>query len=127
MKTVLDTSVLIGGSLDRVDGDLAISAATIAELNFGVLVTDDPDVRAQRLTLLNGVQGRFRPTPMDEAVAFSYGVLAAATVRAGRQPRRRQFDLVIAATAHAHHARLATANYVDVSHLSTLITIIAGD
>lgn len=124
MRTVLDTSVLIGGTAKRVEGELAISAATLAELNFGVLITEDADERAKRLAHLNIIQGRSRAIPMDDAVAVSYAVLAAATVRAGRQPRRRQFDLVIAATAHAHRARLATADYDDVSHLSHLIDII---
>jgi hypothetical protein len=42
--------------------------------------------------------------PVDEAVADSYGRLGAAVVRAGRRPRTRAMDLLIAATAHAHDA-----------------------
>lgn len=34
MRTVLDTSVLIGDSLDRVAGEVAISAISLAELHF---------------------------------------------------------------------------------------------
>ena len=44
MRTVLDTSVLLLGEPPQIDGDLAISAVTLAELHFGVLVTDDATV-----------------------------------------------------------------------------------
>ena len=43
----------------------------------------------------------FDALPMDDAVAVSYGRRAAALVDAGRQPRRRVMDLLIAATPHA--------------------------
>jgi len=39
-------------------------------------------------------------------VARSYGRLAAATASIGRKPRGRVMDVLIAATAHAHGARL---------------------
>ena len=42
-------------------------------------------------------------------MSVSYGRLAAAVVDAGRHPRRRVMDLLIAATAHAHGARLVAA------------------
>lgn len=124
MRTILDTSVLIGEPLSGLGGELAVSVASLAELQFGVLVSDDPVARAIRLQRLSRVQLRFKALPMDEAVAGSYAMLAAATVRAGRQPRRRAFDLVIAATAHAHGARLATMNVVDVEHLANVIDIV---
>jgi len=124
VKVVLDTSVLIAGPNVSVPGDLAISAASIAELQFGVLITDDATVRAHRLTRLTRILQVFAPLPFDTRVAASYGELAAATVRAGRQPRRRQLDLVVAATAHAYSAHLATANLADVAHLSDLIDLI---
>jgi len=92
MRAVLDTSVLIATELPRLDGDLAISAAALAELHFGVLVTRDPATRAERLGRLLGLQRRFDALPVDEAVAASYGRLSAAVVAAGRQPRSRVLD-----------------------------------
>jgi prevent-host-death family protein len=53
------------------------------------------------------------------------GRLAAAVVDAGRQPRRRVMDLLIAATAHAHGARLYTRNIDDFDGLQDLVEIIA--
>jgi len=122
-RTILDTSVLIHDEGRGIGGRLAISVASIAELRFGVLVADD-SVRAVRLERLTRVQRMFDALPMDEAVAAGYAELAAATVRAGRQPRRRGLDLVIAATALAHSARLATANIDDLIHLEGLVELI---
>ncbi len=124
MRTVLDTSVLLLGEPPQIDGDLAISAITLAELHFGVLVTDDAAKRAQRLGRLAAIVRAFEPLPVDSAVAASYGELAAATRRSGRKAQPRALDLIIAATAHAHGARLATANPADVRHLDGLIAIV---
>lgn len=124
MKAVLDTSVLIATDVPRLAGELAISAAALAELHFGVLVTTDAAVRAQRLRRLSEFQRRFTALPVDEAVATSYGQLAAAVVAAGRQPRARVMDLLIAATAHAHSARLYTRNPRDLAGIEDLIEIV---
>ena len=55
---------------------------------------------------------------------MSYGRLATAVVHAGRQPRRRVEDLLIAATAHAHQARLYTRNGADFSGFEDLVDIV---
>lgn len=124
MLSILDTSALIADRLDPVEGDLGISVVSIAELQFGVLVAPDEQRRAQRLARLSMILRSFEPLPVDSAVAASYGELAAATHRAGRKKTARSLDLMIAATAHAHHARLITANVRDVAHLSDLIEIV---
>lgn len=124
MKAVLDTSVLIAADVPPLEGELAISAAALAELHFGVLVTTDPAVRAQRLRRLSDFQRRFTALPVDEAVATSYGQLAAAVAAVGRQPRSRVIDLLIAATAHAHSARLYTRNPSDLTGIEHLIEIV---
>src|SRR3954463_438299 len=110
MKALLDTSVLIAADVPELDGELAISVASLAELHFGVLVTADGATRAERLRRLLALQRRFDALPVDDDVASSYGQLAAAVVESGRQPRSRVMDLLIAATAHAHGARLYTRN-----------------
>jgi len=123
MIAVLDTSVLIAADVPPLAGDLAISSASLAELHFGVLVARDLDVRTERLRRLSVLQAHFSPLPVDEAVAASYGALAAAVAAAGRQPRARVMDLLVAATAHAHSARLYTRNAEDLRGLEELLDI----
>lgn len=122
-RAILDTSVIIAGDIAPIPGELAISAITLAELQFGVLVAKSADVRAERLRRLSLLQQHFDALPVDGAVTISYGRLAAAVVEAGRQPRRRVMDLLIAATAHAHGARLYTRNPDDFAGLENLIDI----
>lgn len=121
---ILDTSVVIADQVAPIPGDLAISAITLAELNFGVLVATSTKVRAERLRRLSLLQQRFDALPVDEAVAVSYGRLASAVVEAGRRPRRRAMDLLIAATAHAHDAKLYTRNAADLAGLEGLMDIV---
>ncbi|MCK9894819.1 type II toxin-antitoxin system VapC family toxin [Frankia sp. AgB32] len=107
-----------------IPGELAVSVISIAELQFGVLVARTPEARANRLARLSALQRRFAPLPVDDAVADSYGRLAARVVEIGRQPRARTMDLLIAATAHAHGASVYTRNAADLAGLEDLITIV---
>jgi toxin FitB len=122
VRAILDTSVLLAPSVQPLEGELAISAVSLADLQFGVLVTNDPSTRANRLRRLTEFQRRFTALPIDDSVAASYGQLAAAVSTAGR--RVRATDLLIAATAHAHRARLYTRNAVDLAGLEDLIDIV---
>jgi toxin FitB len=125
VRAILDTSVVIGTDVAPLEGELAISAATLAELHFGVLVTADANIRAERLRRLSELQRHFDAIPVDEAVATSFGELAAAVAASGRQPRARVMDLLIAATAHAHSARLYTRNASDLTGVEHLIEVMA--
>jgi predicted nucleic acid-binding protein len=125
VKALLDTSVLIATGVPALDGELAISAVSLAELHFGVMVTADNTTRAERLRRLTMLQRSFDALPVDDGVAASYGRLSAAVAHAGRQPRSRAFDLLIAATAHAHEARLYTRNAADLIGLDDLLEIVA--
>lgn len=122
-RGLLDTSVVIAEDVAPIPGVLAISTVTLAELHFGVLVARAAGVRAERLRRLSVLHRRFDALPLDEVVAASYGQLAAAVVQAGRQPRRRTMDLLIAATAHAHDAVLYTRNPDDFAGLGDLIDV----
>jgi toxin FitB len=124
MRAVLDTSVVIAHDVPKLPGELAISVATLAELHFGVLITTNPAIRAERLRRLTVLQHRFDALPVDEAVAVSYGRLAAEVAHSGRQPRSRVMDLLIAATAHAHDARLYTRNSEDLKGLGHHLEIV---
>jgi predicted nucleic acid-binding protein len=125
MRAVLDTNLVIATDVPQLDDELAISVVTIAELHFGVLVARESSVRAERLRRLSVLQRIFDPLPVDDAVAASYGQLAAAVVAAGRTPRARTMDLLIAATAHAHGARLYTRNVDDFAGLDHLVDVVA--
>lgn len=124
MRVLLDTNLVIATDVPSLDGELAISIITVAELHFGVLVAREPDVRAQRLRRLSVLQREFDPLPVDDAVAASYGQIAAAVAATGRQPRARTMDLLIAATAHAHDARLCTRNVADFVGLDGLVDVV---
>jgi hypothetical protein len=126
MRALLDTSIVIATDVGELEGDLAISSVTLAELHFGVLVARNPATRAERLRRLSVLQHRFDALPLDDAVAASYGEIAAAVVQAGRQPRARTMDLLIAATAHAHSARLYTRNpddFIGVDKHVEIVTV----
>ena len=125
MRAVLDTNLVIATDVAPLEGELAVSVVTVAELHFGVLVAQDQATRAERLRRLSVLQRTFDPLPVDDAVAASYGQLAARVVAAGRQPRARVMDLLIASTAHAHDARLYTRNAADFTGLNDLVEIVA--
>ena len=116
--------MLIATDVPALAGELAISAASLAELYFGVMVTADSATRAERLRRLTILQRTFDALPIDDAVAASYGRLVSAVVNAGRQPRSRAFDLLIAATAHAHGARLYTRNAADIVGIEDLVEVV---
>ena len=124
VRALLDTSSVIATDVDALEGEVAISAVTLAELHFGVLVARDADTRAERLRRLSLLQRRFDALPLDEAVAASYGQIAAAVAQAGRQPRARSMDLLIAATVHAHSARLYTRNPDDFIGADKIVEIV---
>jgi len=124
-RGVLDTSVLTATDVQPLPGELAISVISLAELHYGVLVATSAETRAVRLKRLTGLSKRFDPLPVDEAVVDSYGRLAAKVVDAGRRPRGRVMDLLIAATAHAHQAVLYTRNGEDLRDLEDLVDIVS--
>jgi predicted nucleic acid-binding protein len=122
VRALLDTSVLIGSTAP---GDLegGISAASLAELHFGVLVAGDADERARRAQRLGVIEATFDPLPIDAAVAREWGRLAAAVSARGGQPRRRAVDLAIAATANVAAVPLLTHNADDFELISDLVTV----
>jgi predicted nucleic acid-binding protein len=124
MKAVLDTSVLIGGGWSSLPGaEPAISAVSIAELHFGLLVAD-AKTRAVRANRLGLIEARFpEPLPLDDRVGRLLGELQAAVAERGGQPRRRLADLAIAATAKAHDAVLLTANAKDFKLIDDLVAV----
>lgn len=125
MRAVLDTSVVIAPDVSPLEGELAISAVTLAELHYGVLIARDERGRAERLRRLALVERSFDPLPVDATVARAFGRVAAAVVGHGRNPRPRAMDLLIAATALAHDARLYTRNAADLAGVEALLDVVA--
>ena len=108
---VLDTSVFIaveqGRGLSRsLPDQVGVSVVTLAELELGVLMARDADVRALRLTTLLRVREQASGLPIDERVSSAYARLAAGELSAGRRPRVN--DTWIAATAVVHGAEVWT-------------------
>ncbi len=124
VRAILDTSIVVATDVPPLAGELALSSITLAELQFGVLIAKDQASRAERLRRLLFIERTFDALPVDGAVAESYGRVAAAIVEAGRQPRARSMDLLIAATAHAHSARLYTRNAADFVGLEDLVDVV---
>jgi toxin FitB len=122
MALLLDTSVLIHGHSDPLD-KVAISAVSVAELHFGVLVAPDDDARALRLQRLATIEEAFFPLPFNTDVARECGRLHAAVAQRGGKPRRRSFDLAIAATANVHGVPLLTHNAADFSLIDDLVDV----
>ena len=122
--TVLDTSVVIASGVEPLTGDLAVSAVTLAELHFGVLVASEHATRAERPRRLSILQRQFYPLPVDDKVAARSGRLVAAVVAAWRQPRACTMDLLIAATAHAHGVRLHTQDADDLIGVGDLLAVV---
>jgi len=122
VRALLDTSVLIGAESP---GDLegAISAASLAELHFGVLVARNADERARRAQRLGIIEATFDPLAIDAAVAREWGRLAAAVTDRGGRPRRRAMDLAIAATANVAGVPLVTHNAADLQIIDDLVAV----
>lgn len=122
MRVLLDTSVLIGGHPPE-DVEAAISVASITELHFGLLVTDDAEERARRTDRLAAVEAVFDPIPITVEIGRGWGRLAAAVARRGGKPRRRRIDLAIAATALAEGVPLLTHNVADFEIIKDLVDV----
>lgn len=133
---LVDTNILILRA--RIDpGDLpdemAVSAITLAELSAGPHLVrsnenqseyDEYEERARRTDVLQRVENEFDPIPFGADAARIYGRLSAGTVAAGRTPRRRIADLLIAATAVAEGLALYTTNPDDFRGLESVVTVV---
>jgi predicted nucleic acid-binding protein len=110
---VLDTSIIAALRLydsAELPETFLITAITLGELSYGPHATDDPLKRAGRVAVLQHVESTFEPLPYDHHAARLYGQICAAVRAAGRQPRKRASDLMIAATAASNGLPLYTAN-----------------
>jgi hypothetical protein len=124
---VVDTNVIAALRLyDRSEfpDTIFITAITLGELSYGPHATDDPVKRAGRVGVLQHVEATFDPLPYDQAAARLYGQIAAAVRAAGREPRKRAPDLMIAATAASNRLPLYTANPDDFKGAETFVEVV---
>jgi predicted nucleic acid-binding protein len=124
---VVDTNVIAALRLyDRSEfpDTIFITAITLGELSYGPHATDDPVKRAGRVGVLQQVEATFDPLPYDQAAARLYGQIAAAVRAAGREPRKRASDLMIAATAASNQLPLYTANPDDFKGAETFVEVV---
>jgi predicted nucleic acid-binding protein len=112
LRGVLDTSVFTAGererplAVERLPDEAAVSVVTLAELQLGVHMAVDVEVRARRLETVRAVQATYVALPIDEAVAAAFAELVATARGAGHRPKVQ--DTWIAATARAHAAAVYT-------------------
>ncbi|WP_163508742.1 type II toxin-antitoxin system VapC family toxin [Fodinicola acaciae] len=124
---LLDTNVLIlRRRIDHADlpDTMSISAVTLAELSAGPHHTDDPEERSKRLDVLQRAEAEFDPLPFDTEAARAFGRVVAAVLAAGRRPRGRMTDLMIASVAVAHRLPIYTTNPADFAGLDKLLTVV---
>ncbi|WP_233605739.1 type II toxin-antitoxin system VapC family toxin [Micromonospora sp. Llam0] len=128
MHGLLDTNILIlRRQIDhtRLPDSMSISAVTLAELSAGPHHTDNPVERARRLDVLQRAESEFDPLPFDAEAARAFGRVVAAVLAAGRKPRARTADLMIASIAIGNRLPLYTTNPDDFAGLDGLVTVVS--
>lgn len=124
---LFDTNILIHwAQLDpaALPQDGAITTITIAELAAGVHAARDAAARGERLEKLQRAESVFEPLPFDIAAARAYGRVIAAVRAAGRSPRARVADQMIASIAVARGLPVFTTNPKDYAGLDDLVAIL---
>lgn len=133
---LLDTNIVILRKwLDPAElpDEVAITAITLAELSAGPHEVrrneeqsdyDEHAERGRRLDILQRAENEFDPIPFATEAARLYGRVCAAVISAGRKPRRRVADLMIAAIAIAEELPLFTTNPDDYRGLDGLLTVV---
>lgn len=124
---LLDTNILVlRRRLNHAElpAVMSISAITLAELSAGPHHTDDPEERSRRMDVLQRAEAEFDPLPFDAEAARAFGRVIAAVLAAGRKPRGRMADLLIASIAVANQLPIYTTNPADFSGLEKLLTVI---
>ena len=127
-RGLIDTNIVIHlAALDgaRLPDEMVISAVTLAELSAGPHHASDPAERARRMSVLQHAESTFEPLPFDTEAARAFGMISAAVLAAGRTPRRRIADLMIASTAVANRLPLYTTNAADFTGLDGLMAVVA--
>lgn len=117
-KVLLDTSILIAPDADLRGFFCQVSSVSYAELHFGVKAGKNSHEKNVRAARVASVRARYGiGTPFTDDIALVYGDLCGLQIAAGRNPRARSLDLMIAATAVWLQVPLVTRNAKDVQDL----------
>jgi predicted nucleic acid-binding protein len=125
-RGLLDTNIVVHlPALDprQLPDEMVISTVTLAELSAGPHHASDPVERARRTNVLQHAEATFEPLPFDADAARTFGMVCAAVLAAGRTPRRRIADLMIAAVAIVSRIPLYTTNPGDFTGLDHLLVV----
>jgi predicted nucleic acid-binding protein len=125
-RGLIDTNIVIHlAALDpsELPDEMVICAVTLAELSAGPHHAKDPAEKARRTSVLQHVEATFDPLPFDAEASRAFGLVSAAVLAAGRHPRRRLADLMIAAVAIVAQLPLYTTNPGDFHGLDQLLNI----
>lgn len=121
---ILDTNTVI--LLPRISDPAQLSSRptittiTLAELSVGPLVATDEEERAARQAHVQQAEHDFEPLPFDAAAARAFGRVAANLRAAGRKPKARAYDALIASVAVATGLPLYTVNPDDFADIAGL-------
>ncbi|MEZ5273764.1 MAG: type II toxin-antitoxin system VapC family toxin [Ilumatobacteraceae bacterium] len=121
---ILDTNTVI--LLPRISDPALLSSRptittiTLAELSVGPLVATDEHERAARQAHVQQAEHDFEPLPFDTAAARAFGRVAAGLRAAGRKPKTRAYDALIASIAVASRLPLYTVNPDDYTNIADL-------
>ena len=122
-----DTNILIfleRLSADQLPSELAVSTVSLAELSAGVHSAADAVERARRTVRVQRVEATFSPLPFDIEAARQYGIVAAEVISAGRKPRGRVANLMIASIAAANRLPLFTTHPAGFHGLESVVTVV---
>ncbi|WP_019931164.1 type II toxin-antitoxin system VapC family toxin [Nocardia sp. BMG111209] len=125
---LLDTRVLIDiAHIDdaRLPIRAHISTITLAELGLGTAVTRIPEDLALRTERLLEIEHLFEALPFTSEAARRFTSMTKLVVAAGRNPKPRKLDLMIAAIASVNDLPLFTRNADDFKGLDRLLTLVA--
>lgn len=126
-RILLDTSVVIDYPAETVSQHAeaaAVSTITLAELSYG-LHTVDPLVNAAREQRYQWIIATFDPISFGAEAARTHGALCASVRIAGRDPKPRRFDLLVAAVAVAAGLPLLTRNPADFRGIHDALDVVS--
>lgn len=125
---LLDTNTLIEGLFPPGEGhEYAVSVLTFSELITGVHAARTPALRVAKQARYDAVSARFDPVPVTASVLEAYWEIDHAEITAGRKPRKRRIDLLLAATARSAGWTVWTANRADFSGVEHLVDVDGPD
>ena len=127
MKAILDTNLLVVGSLEHAGYEIAVSSLSWTELRFGIRKTTDPAERARRERRVARLRSVLGPgIPFHDDAAAAYETVCGLVLAVGPDPRARAIDLMIAATAVSVGAAVLTRRTGDFAGLDSIVPVVAA-